>query len=557
MMAKRFTHASNYSRRDALRMMGAAGAAGLVAPNLLGKPAFGQTPPASPAGRVVVGLSQEPTVFNPLMAKIEVDDGVHFSVFDALFRIDPEGVIQPNLAVEVPSQKNGGISEDGLQWRIRLRDDVLWHDGEPFTAEDVKYTLELITNPDFRAWRTTGHALVRDITVVSPTEITWRMEEAFAPYLSFLTETLIVPKHILEKEADPNTAAFNQSPIGTGAFKWGRRVAGDHLELVANPDYFGEGPYIEGLIFKYIPDVTVFYTQFKSGDVDLTGQVYITPDNYAEASNLSGRVVTLVPMPSVESIYLNLERPQFKDRAVREALYAATDRQSIIDALYYGVPTATETFMPQRSFYYNPNLPVQAFDLDRAREILDEAGWAPGPDGIRAKDGVRLAFSNSTTSGNHLREQAQQFLQQTFAEIGVEMTISNLPAAVMWGDYWAQSQFDTAMVGITYLIGADPDVTNRFHTRAIAAQGGSGSNNAQYSDAEVDALLEEGSRTFDPEARRAIYHRVQEMVRRDLPFLPLFQNTSVQGHKDGLHGVVRNPNTRTESWNAATWYWAS
>jgi peptide/nickel transport system substrate-binding protein len=109
MMAKRFTHASNYSRRDALRMMGAAGAAGLVAPNLLGKPAFGQTPPASPAGRVVVGLSQEPTVFNPLMAKIEVDDGVHFSVFDALFRIDPEGVLQPNLAVKVPNQENGGI----------------------------------------------------------------------------------------------------------------------------------------------------------------------------------------------------------------------------------------------------------------------------------------------------------------------------------------------------------------------------------------------------------------------------------------------------------------
>jgi peptide/nickel transport system substrate-binding protein len=548
---------SNYSRRDALRLMALTGAASLIAPNLLGKPAFGQTPPASPTGRVVVGLSQEPTVFHPLMAKIEVDDGVHFSLFDALFRIDPEGVLQPNLAVEVPSQENGGISEDGLNWRIRLRDDVRWHDGEPLTAEDVKFTIELITNPDFRAWRTTGHALVRDITVVSPTEVTWRMDEPFAPYLSFLTETFIVPKHILEKEADPNAAAFNQAPIGTGAFKWGQRVAGDHLELVANPDYFGEGPYLERMIFKYIPDLTVFYTQFKSGDVDMVGQAFITPDNYAEASNLPGRVVTLVPSPSVESIYLNLERPQFKDRAVREALYAAMDRQAIIDALYYGVPTATETFMPQQSFYYNPDLPAEKFNLDRARQILDEAGWVPGPDGIRAKDGVRLSFANSTTSGNHLREQAQQFLQQTFAEIGVEMTISNLPAAVMWGDFWALSQFDTAMVGITYLIGADPDVTNRFHTRAIAAQGGRGSNNAQYSNPEVDALLEEGSRTFDQEARRAIYHKVQELVRHDLPFLPLFQNTQVRGHKEGLHGVVPNPNTRTESWNAANWYWAS
>src|SRR5918993_3862475 len=219
-MTKDFTTVSTYSRRDALRLMAAGGVACFAAPNLFGKPAFAQSPPTTPTGRVVVGLSQEPTVFNPLMAKIEVDDGVHFSVFDALFRIDPKGVIQPNLAAEVPSQKNGGISEDGLKWRVRLRDDVRWHDGEPFTADDVKFTLELITNPNFRSWRTAGHSLVRDITVVSPTEITWRMEEAFAPYLSFLAETFMIPKHILEKEADPNAAAFNQAPVGTGAFKW-------------------------------------------------------------------------------------------------------------------------------------------------------------------------------------------------------------------------------------------------------------------------------------------------------------------------------------------------
>ncbi|RCS23043.1 peptide ABC transporter substrate-binding protein [Phyllobacterium salinisoli] len=556
-MTERSKIKSAYTRRDALRMMAIGGAAGLIAPNLLGRPAFAQTPPATPAGRVIVGISQEPTVFNPLMAHIEVDDGVHFSLFDALFRIAPDGSIQPNLAVEVPTQANGGISEDGLNWRIRLRDDVRWHDGEPFTAEDVKFTLELITNPDFRAWRTTGHSLVRDITVVSPTEITWRMEEVFAPYLSFLTETFIVPKHILEKDADPNAAAFNQAPIGTGAFKWGQRVPGDHVELVANPGYFGDGPYVERLIFKYIPDVTVLYTQFKSGDIDLVGQTYITPDNYEEARTLPGRVVSLVPASSVESIYLNLKRPQFKDLAVREALYAAMDRKAIIEGLYYGVPSLTETFMPRQSFYYDPDLPKQEFNLERARKILDNAGWVPGPDGIRAKDGVRLSFANSTTSGNHLREQAQQFLQQTFAEIGVEMTISNLPAAVMWGEFWSQSQFDTAMVGITYLIGADPDVTNRFHTRAIAAQGGSGSNNAQYSNPEVDALLEKGSRTFDPEARREIYFRVQELVRHDLPLLPLFANTSVYGRKEGIEGFVPNTNTRTESWKAADWYWAS
>jgi peptide/nickel transport system substrate-binding protein len=537
--------------------MAVGGVASFVAPNLLGKPAFAQSVAKNPKGRVVVGLSQEPTVFNPLMPHIEVDDAVHFSLFDALFRIDPKGVLQPNLAAEVPTQKNGGISEDGLQWRIRLRDDVRWHDGKPFTAEDVKFTLELITNPNFRAWRTGGHSLVRDITVVSPTELTWRMEEAFAPYLSFLTETFMVPKHILEKEADPNTAAFNQAPVGTGAFKWARRVAGDHLELVANPQYFAEGPYVERIVFKYIPDMTVLYTQFKSGDVDLVDQSYITADHYEEARKLPGRVVTLVPGASVESIYLNLEKPQFKDPAVRQALYAAMDRKAIIDAIYFGVNTPTETFMPKESYYYNPNLPVQEYNLDRARKILDEAGWVPGPDGIRAKNGVKLSFANSTTSGNNLREQVQQFLQQTFAEIGVKMTISNLPAAVMFGEFWLKSQFDSAIAGVTHLIAADPDATNRLHTRAIAAKGGKGSNVGQYSNPEVDALLEKGSRTFDAEARREIYYRVQELVRQDLPFLPLFAYTNVLGRKKGLEGFEPNANTRTASWHAAAWRWQS
>jgi peptide/nickel transport system substrate-binding protein len=538
-------------------MVAIGGAVGLFAPNLLGKPAFARNSPEKPSGRVIVGLGQEPTVFNPLMAHIEVDDGVHFSVFDALFRIDPQGVIQPNLAVEVPNQKNGGISQDGLKWRIRLRDDVRWHDGKPFSAEDVKFTLELITNPNFRSWRTAGHALVRDITVISPTEISWRMEEAFAPYLSFLTETFIVPKHILQKEANPNNAAFNQAPIGTGAFKWGERVAGDHLELVANPDYFGEGPHIEKLIFKYIPDLTVLYTQFKSGDVDLVGQPFITPDHYGEAKTLPNRVVTLLPRTSFESFYLNLERPQFKELAVREALYAAIDKEAIIQGLYYGVPTPTETFMPRQSYYFNPNLPLHEFNLNRAGQILDKAGWLPGRDGIRAKDGVRLSFTNSTTSGDPLREQVQQFLQQTFAQLGAEMKISNLPAAVMWGEFWQQSQFDSVIVGSTYLIGADPDVTNRLHSHSIGAKGGRGSNNAQYANPEVDTLLDKGARTFDPETRRSIYYRIQELVRSDLPFLPLYQSNAVEGLKKGVNGFVPNGNTRTESWNALAWYWAS
>jgi peptide/nickel transport system substrate-binding protein len=552
-MTKQMNTTTGWSRRDAMSLTAIGGLA-LAAPNLLGRPAFGQTPPQKPTGRVVVGMSQEPTVLNPLMVKIEVDDGVHFSLFDALFRVDPKGVIRPNLAAEVPSQQNGGISQDGLQWRVKLRDNVRWHDGKPFTAEDVKFTLELIVNPKFRSWRTLGHSLVRDVKVVSPTEIQWRMEQAFSPYLSFLTETFIVPKHAFDGETDVNNAAFNRSPIGTGAFKFGKRVAGDHVELVANPEYFGEGPYIERLIFKYIPDSTVLYTQLKSGDIDMIGQQFIPANYFDEAKKLPNLTVEKVLRSNVETIFFNLERPQFKDLAVRQAIYTAIDRKSIIDALYYGMPTPTETFMPKQSAYYNPNLPVQEFDLKKAAQMLEDAGWKKGSDGIRAKDGVKLSFANSTTAGDQLREQLQQFVKQSLAEIGVEMKISNLPAAVIWGDFWQQSQFDTALVGITFLIGADPDVTNRFSSKAIPAKGGRGSNNSQYVNPEVDALLEQGTRTFDPEARRPIYQKVQELVRRDLPFMPIYQSETGYGRKKKIQGFVANSNTRTESWDAAHWY---
>lgn len=548
----------NPTRRQALTMMALASASGLVMPNLLGRDrAFAATPPAKPTGQMIVGFSQEPTVFNPHLLHIEVDEGIHFSLFDPLFAIDPEGKFTPALAIEVPTVENGGISADGLAWKVKLRDDVKWHDGTPFTAEDVKFTLELMVDPEFRSWRKTGHELVRELTVVSPTEITWKMEKPFAPYPSILASTFIVPKHVLGAEKDKNIAPFNNAPIGTGPFKWVERIAGDHITLEANTDYFGDGPYLERIIYKYIPDLTVLYTQFKTGDIDVAGLQWITPDHYEEAKALEGKTVLVVPGSTVESVTFNMEKPQFKELAVRQALYHAIDKATIIDALYYGLPTPTESYMPQQSFYANPDLPKHEYDPEKSKKILDEAGWVPGSDGIRAKDGVKLSFSNSTTAGNHIREQVQQFMQQSFKDIGVEMTISNLPPAVMWGEYWMMSKFDSVVVGIDFLTGADPDTSDYFKSTSIGAKGGAGQNTWQYANPEVDKLLVDGGQVFVPEERKKIYLRVQEIMRSDLPFLPMFQYSTVRGYKTGAEGIAYNVNVRIDSWNPGSWYWAS
>ncbi|MFF2322835.1 peptide ABC transporter substrate-binding protein [Agrobacterium sp. NPDC058088] len=541
----------NTTRRQALGLL-ALGASGVV---LSGLPGFSRAMAQGKdaKGQLTVGFSQEPTVFNPHMPHIEVDEGIHFSIFDPLFYVDEKGAFVAALAAEVPTVENGGISADGLNWKVKLRDGVKWHDGKPFTAEDVKFTLELLVDPNFRSWRKTGHEFVRDLTVVSPTEITWRMEKPFAPYPSILASTFITPKHLLGAEADRNTAAYNNAPVGTGAFKWKERVAGDYILLDANKDYFGDGPHIERLIYKYVPDLNVMYTQFKTGDIDVVGLQWITPDHYDEAKDLAGKVVNVVPGSTIESLSFNMERPQFKDPAVREALYAAIDKQSIIEALYYGLPTPTESYVPQQSFYYNPDLPKHEYSIEKAKKLLDDAGWAPGADGVRAKDGVKLAFTCSTTAGNHIREQVQQYMQQSFKDIGVEMTISNLPPAVMWGDYWMLSKFDSVIVGLDFLTGPDPDTSDFFRSTSSGAKGGSGQNTWQFVNKDVDDLLAKGGSLFVPEERKTVYLKIQEIMRKELPLLPLFQYATVRGHKQGVENVTPNVNTRIDTWNVSTW----
>jgi peptide/nickel transport system substrate-binding protein len=383
------------------------------------------------------------------------------------------------------------------------------------------------------------------------------MEKAYAPYPAILSWTFLVPKHILEKETDINKPAFTTSPVGTGPFKWVERVPGDHITLAAHDGYHGEGPYVERLIVKYIPDLTVLYTQFQTGDIDYIGLQGITPDHYDEAKGLADRTVMPVPQPFIENIAVNTGLPVFKDKAVREALYYGMDKKSIIEQIYYGLPSETESFLPKQSWAYNPDLPKHQFDPEKAKKILDDAGWVPGTDGVRVKQGVRLEFINSTTAGNHVREQAQQLLQQNWADIGAKMNINNLPPAVMWGDYWMQSKFESAMVGIGFMIGPDPDATDFFSSRSIGAKGGSGQNTTQFENVDVDGFLAEGAKTVDLDKRKIAYEKMQEVTRTELPYLPIFQYAMVSGVKSKLQGFTPNVNVQENCWNANTWYWAS
>ncbi|NHN83230.1 peptide ABC transporter substrate-binding protein [Acetobacter musti] len=541
----------SFTSRLAASLLLPAGAAGLTPRPLRA------APPHERRGRVVVGLSQEPTVFNPLFPHIEVDDGVHMNLFSPLWSIDNTGAFVPELAAAIPTTENGGISADGTFWRITLRPDVFWHDGAPFTAEDVRFTLALLHDPDFPAYSRSGHELTEEITVTSPTEITWRMKENSASYISALANMFIVPSHLLAHEHNWNTSSFSQSPVGTGPFRWESRIPGDQITLSANPRYYRpDEPHIETLIFKYIPDQTALFTQFEVGAIDYLGMQGIAPDRYREALALPpGHRIELAPAAATGVIALNLGRPCFQDPAVRQALYLALNKEEIIAILLEGIPHVTESYVPRESFWFSPDLPAHRHDPAQARALLDAAGWRPGPDGVRSRNGVRLEFSNSSTSGDPLRQQIQQVMQAQWQEIGAAMSLHDAPPAITWGTSWTHSQFDSALVEIDFMVGADPECSLHFDSHQSVARGGTGGNVFQYASPEADRLMAAGMHEQDRMKRRDIYRKIQALIRQDLPILPLYQRSAIEGIKSALTGYANNINVRSNCWNIRSWYW--
>lgn len=514
-----------------------------------------QTTPKK-GGQVIAGLSQEPTLFNPILSNLEVDRGVQYAIFDTLWRIDENAQFVPDLATEIPTVANGGISADGLNYTVKIRTDAKWHDGTPLTIKDVVFTHTTILDPKVPSPIKLGHDKVAKAETPDDFTLKMTLSEPFAPFLIVWSDTYIVPQHILQGQ-DLTTSDFNSTkPVGSGPFTFVSRTPGESIELAANPAYHGPGPYLDKLIVKYLQDTNILFTQFKTGEVDYTGLQGILASNYVEAQTLADRVINKAPTSFVEFIYPNFGNPIFGDKAVRQAMYDAMDKENILSTIYLDIHTNSETYLAESSWANDPNLPKHEYSPDKAKAGLDAAGWTVGDGGVRAKDGVKLSFTNSTTKGNNVREQAQQYLQQTWKDVGIDMQIDNMPPAVIWGDYYQKSKFDTVMVGEISGVGGDPDATARFASTQIPVQSGAGKNNMQYKNPELDTLLAQGAKEVDQQKRKAIYYKVQEIVRADLAVLPIFHYTNVEGTKAGLTNYKGNAFVVSNMWNVNEWFWA-
>ena len=505
---------------------------------------------------VIVGMTQEPVNFNPLLyVNSGTEEVPEACMFDALWDINEKGEFVPNLAAKVPTLENGGISPDGKVWKIELKKGIKWHDGAPFTAKDVEFTYQTIINPKVAIRSRSGFDLISEFKIIDDFNVEIHLSKPFVPFAWAWQKMHIVPAHILSKEADINTAPFNTQPIGTGPYKLVKRVAGSHMVYKRSMDYHRGAPAIETVIHKFVPDQTVAYTQFKTGEIDVFGLHGVPPVRFEEARNLKGKDALETPAPWVEFIYFNCGKPQFQEKVVRQALYYAVDKEKWIKDIYYGLPPRTLSYLHPNHWAYSPSIKDPGYDPEKAAAMLEAAGWKKGADGIREKNGVKLKFSMSTTAGSKAREQAQAMIQANWKEIGVAMEIKNMPASVVWGEYTTKSQFDTLMVGWEPTVGMDPDYTARCHSKQIPAKYGTGSNYVQYENPELDKLLEEGVLISDMDKRKAVYQKIQEILHEDLPFAPIFAYMFMYGKNSALKGYKINPYVTDITWNIQDWSW--
>ncbi|MCC6469496.1 MAG: peptide ABC transporter substrate-binding protein [Alphaproteobacteria bacterium] len=539
------------TRRGAMQGAGALAAA-LAAPAILPGKASAQS-----KDRVIIGMTQEPVQFNPLLyVNAGTENVPEACMFDALWDMNDEGKFIPNLATAIPSREDGSISADGKTWKINLKRGVKWSDGAPFTAKDVEFTYQAIINPKVAIRSRSGFDLIDKFKVVDDHSIEIQLTRPFVPFLWAWQNMHIVPQHLLSKEADLNTSGYNSQPVGTGPYTLKTRVAGSHMIYERNPNYHRGPAKIGTVIHKFVPDQLVLYSQARTGEVDYMGLTGVPYDRFEEAKKIADREFFAVPQPWVQFIYFNCGKPQFKDPKVRRALYIATEMQKSLDDIYFGAWKRTMSYLHTSHWAYNPNLKDPTPNPELAAKMLDEAGWKVGADGIREKDGVKMKFTCSTTAGVPARQGCQALFQQNWKKIGVDMEIKNMPASVVWGEYTTKSQFDTLLVAWEPTVGMDPDYSARAHSKQIPVKSGSGSNYVQYENAEVDKLLEQGVNETDTEARKKIYWRVQEILHEEVPFAP--QAGTAQGRLKRKNLLNDKPNqyVTDATWNVQDWSWA-
>jgi len=486
-------------------------------------------------GTYIEGVAGNPSLINPILAQSNpVDRDLVSLIFTGLTRTDDKGRIVPDLA------ERWEISPGGTAYTFYLRQDILWHDGAPFTADDVVYTVHAMQHGDFEGWAFL-YDMWRSVGVEELDAYTVRftLREPFAPFLEYTTIGLL-PVHILGNVPIGllSESKFNAAPIGTGPFKVGV-VSATSYELVANREYYRDPPYIDRILFRFYPNETAVFEARQRSEV--LGVSRVRPELLPALSKDKNLELYSAPLSGLNLVVLNLDKGIFQERAVRAAMLWALDRQALVDKVLGGQGVVAHSPILPSSWAYDAGVPRYERDLAQARKALEGAGWYDGDnDGVRDRGNLKLEFV-LLTNDDPVRSQLVEAICQQLAEVGIRA----IPQIVSWeelvGERLRVRQFDAALIAWQDLP-ADPDPYPYWHSSQANENG---ANYANYISEQADQLLQEARLTNDVTQRIQYYYAFQQLFAQEVPSLLLYQPVYNYAVDKGVRSVQVGPLTRS------------
>lgn len=438
---------------------------------------------------------------------------------------------------------------------FRLRKDVRWHDGAPFTSRDAAFTYRAIMDDATASPRKPDFDLVLRVETPDPHTFTVVYRKPYSPALESWMISLI-PAHILEDRPQAWWAEnFNRHPIGTGPFRFDEWKTNEFIRVVRNPDFFQPpGPWLDAIVYRSMPDQLTLRLAFETRQIDFWGAEPWTVHTFKDDPRFD---VFTAPSTSYTYIGWNLNRPLFQDPLVRRALAHAVDVPSMVRHILYGNGLqSTGIFTPQM-WFFNPSIEPYRHDPEKARALLAEAGWTPGPDGILQKDGTRFSFTLITNNGNEVRRDIATLAQDGLRQLGIEARVELYEWAVFLKNHINKGDFDAMVLG--WSLGHGYDQYQIWHSSQANPEQ---LNIVGYKNPEVDSLLEEIRQEYNRDDIISMAGRLQRIIYRDQPYLFLYvpEGTSVMWRDayrirrpDGGGGWLDTPVTMTK----AGWaYWS-
>ncbi|MHC0038280.1 ABC transporter substrate-binding protein [Pseudoneobacillus sp. C159] len=504
--------------------------------------------PKKVGGKVVLTSFSDAVRLVPLTTADAPSNRIMGMIYDGLLSANQKGEPIPGLATKWT------YDQKSMTYTFDLRKGVKWHDGKPFTADDVIFSYNTYMNPKSINSYISDFKTIKSVTKVNDYQVKIQLKQKDALVVANVFTTNIMPKHKFPKGVDDyNTNnKLHRNPIGTGPFKFKEWKADERIVVEANKDYWNGRPYMDQVVTRILPDSNVEAINLIKGDVDWIEA--LTPATIAQVAKDKDLKITKWDYGQFDFVGFNFKKEPFNDKNVRLALTYGLDRQSIVSKLYLGKAyIASGPFHPLIP-QYNKSVKPLAFDVKKANDLLDDAGWKL-QNGVRTKNGKKLEFDFYFNNGSKVREKIALLAQQNWAKLGVKVTVRSLEWSIFL-DKYAAGELDTYALGWG---GYDGNVEHKgfFHSEAIPdpAKNKPGNNRNRIDDPKIDKFLDDYLVEEDRNKRIKIYQDMHKYMADNATLIWTVHPMKNMGHDKDLKGIKTS--LSTAMFNLEDWYWGS